>query len=197
MLELAAAAGDLDLYYLDESGFCQWSSPGYSYYYTGQQKRQEQTHSRGKRLSILGIWQPLVTFLFSLTVGSFKSHNYIAIMNTQAEEAFKEYAKNGRIRVIVQDNGSIHTSKIARQHWARWEEQGLHLFFLPPYCSEMNRIELEWLHIKRDELRGKMFDSEPEVAYNVISGIQKRGCENGHSVQYVDLSSSRAEASSC
>lgn len=61
----------------------------------------------------------------------------------------------------------------------------------------MNRIKLERLHIKRDELCGKMFDSEPEADYNVISGIQKRGCENGHSVQYVDLSSSRLEATSC
>jgi transposase len=31
MLELAAA-GEIDLKYLDESGFCAWSEPGYTYY---------------------------------------------------------------------------------------------------------------------------------------------------------------------
>ena len=31
MLELAAAAQEIDLKYLDESGFCVWSEPGYTY----------------------------------------------------------------------------------------------------------------------------------------------------------------------
>ncbi|MFN9545946.1 MAG: transposase [Cyanobacteriota bacterium] len=54
------------------------------------------------------------------------------------------------MRVLVQDNGSTHTSKLAQQHWTRQKEQELYLFFLPSYCSETNRIELEWLHTKRD-----------------------------------------------
>ncbi|MFN9661198.1 MAG: transposase [Cyanobacteriota bacterium] len=58
--------------------------------------------------------------------------------------------KNWKIRVLVQDNGSTHTSKLAQQHWTRQKEQELYLFFLPSYCSETNRIELEWLHTKRD-----------------------------------------------
>ena len=39
MLELSAAAGEIDLKYLDESGFCVWSEPGYTYYFRGEQKR--------------------------------------------------------------------------------------------------------------------------------------------------------------
>jgi len=31
MLELAAPTGEIDLKYLDESGFCAWSEPGYTY----------------------------------------------------------------------------------------------------------------------------------------------------------------------
>lgn len=42
MLELAAASGEIDLKYLDESGFCVWSEPGYTYYFRGEQKRLEQ-----------------------------------------------------------------------------------------------------------------------------------------------------------
>jgi putative transposase len=34
--------------------------------------------------------------------------------------------------------------------------KGLALFQLPPYCSEMNPIELEWQHLKRDELSGRI-----------------------------------------
>ena len=56
MLELSAAAGEIDLLYLDESGFCMWTPVSYTYYFQGQQKRLEQTTRRGRRLSILGLW---------------------------------------------------------------------------------------------------------------------------------------------
>lgn len=49
MLELAAAAGEIDLKYLDESGFCLWSSSGYTYYPRGEQKRLEQTFTKGSK----------------------------------------------------------------------------------------------------------------------------------------------------
>ncbi|NES93150.1 transposase, partial [Okeania sp. SIO2B9] len=38
-----------------------------------------------------------------------------------------------------------------QQLWSKWESQGLYIFFLPKYCSEMNPIELEWKHLKKDE----------------------------------------------
>jgi putative transposase len=43
MLTLSAAAGEIDLKYLDESGFCMWSEPSYTYYQRGEQKHLEQT----------------------------------------------------------------------------------------------------------------------------------------------------------
>ncbi|MBE8968602.1 hypothetical protein IQ277_20970 [Nostocales cyanobacterium LEGE 12452] len=54
MLELSAASGEIDLKYLDESGFCAWSEPGYTYYFRSEQKRLEQSKRRGRRLSIIG-----------------------------------------------------------------------------------------------------------------------------------------------
>jgi putative transposase len=39
MLGLAAAAGEIDLKYLDKSGFSAWNEPGYIYYKKGEQKR--------------------------------------------------------------------------------------------------------------------------------------------------------------
>jgi putative transposase len=187
MLEMAAAAGAIDLYYGDESGCCQWTPVSYSYYFEGEQKRQEQTRKRGKRLSILGLWQPQVTFAYSLVLGSLKSEDYIAMLNQQAEAAAVVLAETGRIRVIVQDNGSIHTSKVTRQQWSTWEAQGLYLFFLPAYCSEMNPIEVEWGHLKRDELVGQMFESEVEMAYHVVAGLESRGELMGHTTEHVDI----------
>lgn len=187
MLEISAGAGEIDLLYGDESGSCLWSATSYSYYFRGEQKRQEQTHKRGKRLSIMGLWQPLVTFIYSLVLGSFKSDDFIALMRQQAQVAAVVFAQTGKIRVIVLDNGSIHTSKAVQAEIANWEAQGLYLFFLPPYCSEMNAIELEWQHLKRDELVGQMFESEEELACEVIFGLDARGQRNSHSTEYVNL----------
>lgn len=69
MLELSAAVGEIDLKYLDESGFCTWSEPSYSYYLRGQQKRLEQSQRRGRRLSIIGFLQPIISFFYGLVIG--------------------------------------------------------------------------------------------------------------------------------
>lgn len=191
MLELCAAAGEIDLLYGDESGSCLWSAASYSYYFRGEQKRQEQTRKRGQRLSIIGLWQPLVTFIYSLVLGSFKSDDFIALMNQQAQIAAAVLANTGRIRVIVLDNGSIHTSKLVQAQIATWQAQGLYLFFLPPYCSEMNPIELEWQHLKRDELVGQMFESEKELACEVIFGLDARAQQNSHFTEYINLRQSQ------
>lgn len=180
MLEMAAAAGEIDLAYLDESGFSLWSQVSYSYYFKGYQKRMEQTKRKGRRISILGILQPLVSFVYALVVGSFKSDSYIEVLDEQARQAQKILEKEGRIRVIVQDNGPIHTSKVTRQKWAQWEEQGLYVFFLAKYCSETNPIETEWRQLKAHELVGQMFEDELDLAYAVIDGIDDRAQEGGY-----------------
>jgi putative transposase len=56
--EWTAAAGEIDLKYLDESGFCAWSKPSYTYYQKSEQKRLQQTKTRGRRLSIVGLLEP-------------------------------------------------------------------------------------------------------------------------------------------
>ena len=174
MLELSAAAGEIDLKYLDESGFCVWSEPGYTYYFRGEQKRLEQTKRRGRRLSIIGFFQPLISFIYGLVIGGVDRKSYIQMMVYVAQEA----QKAGRIRVIVQDNGPIHRCKEVQKLWTKWENMGLYIFFLPPYCSEMNPIELEWQwqHLKKDELCGQIFDDELDLAYAVIDGVKPTFC---------------------
>ena len=190
MLELSAAVGEIYLFYLDESGFSLWSPASYSYFFRGQQKRLEQTPRRGRRLSILGLLQPLVSFVYGLAIGSFTSSSYIKMMDEQAHLAALEFAKTGRIRVIVQDNGSIHTSQRVQQQWSQWEAQGLYLFFLPAYCSEMNRIESEWHQLKTHELAGQMFEDELDLAYAVMDGVEARSRVEGRTRQRFKFKSS-------
>ncbi|MGH7998757.1 MAG: hypothetical protein ACREPR_04820 [Brasilonema sp.] len=45
------------------------------------------------------------------------------------------------------------------------------------------------LHLKKDELAGKMFDDELELAYVVIDGFQARGQRGNYSTQRVKFNS--------
>ncbi|NLQ04826.1 hypothetical protein FLW85_06670 [Cylindrospermopsis raciborskii MVCC19] len=74
--------------------------------------------------------------------------------------------------------------------WSKWESQNLYVFFLPKYCSEMNPIELEWKHLKKDELSGKMFEDELELAYAVMDGVNARGKRNKHSTEHMKFNNS-------
>ena len=185
MLELSAATGEIDLKYLDESGFCMWSEPSYTYYQRGEQKCLEQTKRRGRRLSIIGLLQPLISFVYGLVIGGVNRKSYIQMMEQEATDA----EALGRPRVIVQDNGPIHRCKEVQKLWPKWETQGLYIFFLPKYCSEMNAIELEWQHLKKSELAGRMFDDELDLAYTVIDGVQARGEKGNYSTQRIKFSS--------
>jgi hypothetical protein len=67
MLRIAAFAGEIDLKYLDEAGFCLESPVSYSYSLIGKQKRLEQPLKKyGKRISILGLWQEGKSFEYAV-----------------------------------------------------------------------------------------------------------------------------------
>lgn len=146
----------------------------YSYSRIGEQKRLEQTERRGRRISILGLWQPDKSFEYALACGGFKSPSYIKVIDWVADTAWQTLSQTGRLTVIVQDNGSLHTSRLTQQQGQRWQEQGLLLFFLPQYCSEMNRIEEEWRQLKTHELAGQMFEDEHDLAIAVMDGMEAR-----------------------
>ena len=89
----------------------------------------------------------------------------------------------------MQDNGPIHKSLEVQNQWPSWEEKGLYIFLLPKYCSEMNEIELEWQHLKRDELAGRMFEDELDLAYAVIAGVEARSVEGNYPAKRVKFQS--------
>ncbi|WP_216351440.1 transposase, partial [Leptolyngbya sp. 'hensonii'] len=176
--------------YLDESGCCLWSPVSYSYSRIGEQKRLEQTQRRNGRISILGLWQPNCHFEYALAQGGFKSASYVQVMDWIAEKASVTLAQTGRLTVVVQDNGSAHTSRLAQQQWLKWQAQGLFLFWLPPYCSEMNRIEEQWHQLKTHEIAGRMFEHEVDLADAIIEGMQARSSRGNYSLERFIFNSS-------
>jgi putative transposase len=175
MLKMADEEGSIDLKYLDEAGFCLWSPVSYSYSQIGQQKVMDQTQKQyGSRISILGLWQAGESFEYGLVQGGFKGKSYIKVMDWVANKAASKLKETGKLTVVVQDNSPIHKSQEVRASWSRWAKQGLLLFFLPPYCSDMNDIERQWHQLKSHEIAGQMFDNEYDLAMTVIQGMENR-----------------------
>ncbi|WP_228042823.1 transposase [Desmonostoc muscorum] len=58
----------------------------------------------------------------------------------------------------------------------------VHLF-LPPYSPQMNRIEDEWLHLKRDQQDGRVFEDEYELAIALIEDINHRAKQGQYQVE--------------
>lgn len=104
-------------------------------------------------------------------------------MEWVAQKAAQTLTATGRLTVIVQDNGSSHTSQLTQQQWQRWQKQGLFLFFLPQYCSEMNRIEDQWHQLKAHALAGQMFEDESDLALAVMDGMQARSQTGGYTLE--------------
>ncbi len=119
-LEALAAAGQIALKYLDETSCSQWTPESYSYSKVGEQKRFEQTSPRGQRVSILGVWNPNESFDYALCVGGFNGERSLEVMNWLASKAAKTYAETKQLTFIVQDNCTIHKSKLVQQHWPQW-----------------------------------------------------------------------------
>jgi transposase len=180
MLLLAAACGEVRIKYLDESGFSGWSSVSYTWGKKGVQKCLFQRKRRPRRISILGVFQPGVSFEYGLAVKGISSASFIKMMESQANSAHTWWQQTQQVTIIILDNYSIHKSTAVQAKIRQWEQQHLFLFYLPEYCCEWNRIEDEWHQIKEHEIAGRMFEDEYELAMAVIAAVEERGCKNGY-----------------
>ena len=61
--------GLICLKYLDEGCYCH-STTDYTYAPHGQQKKRKQSPKRGKRINILGVWEPKASFDYALMLGT-------------------------------------------------------------------------------------------------------------------------------
>lgn len=180
---------------MDETGFESWSLVSYSWSKVGEQKRQEQTHCR-RRISLLGLWEPKVKLTYGLSFGGVDSQTYLCLMRWQALRAQSLFTRTGVITIVVQDNAPIHTSKAVQSELEGWRRQGLVLFQLPKYCSELNLIEGEWHHTKAHHIHAQMFEDHYELAKGVIRAVRDRGQSIGCKVHRFNFNTGRTIRSS-
>ena len=77
--------------------------------------------------------------------------------------------------VVVLDNASTHRSAAFKAQIPYWESQGLTLFYLPPYCPELNRIEILWRCCKHQWLDLKAYAGFPQLQHELRTMLNKIG----------------------
>ncbi|BDI29375.1 hypothetical protein CCAX7_14260 [Capsulimonas corticalis] len=161
--------GRCQVFYGDESGFCLQPPVPYMW-----QKKGETvcipSHGHSKRLnavSFLSKDNQIHTFL-----------GYEAITAHHMIESFDKIASQITVpTVIVLDNASIHRAKIVREKRAQWKKQGLRLFFLPPYCPHLNKVETLWRMVKYRWLAPRDYASFETLCKSVENILRKIGQE--------------------
>jgi transposase len=131
--------GKINLYYLDEAGFCLIPMVPYGWQNIGEYLKIKSR--RSPRLNVLGIMSRknhLETYVSSQTINS---DVVVACIDTFFPTVNKP-------TYIVADRASIHTSDIVLDKIEEWKERGITIFELPSYSPDLNLIEILWRFIK-------------------------------------------------
>jgi transposase len=139
ILQAQENAGEIDLYYFDESGFS--LIPVIPYAWQPMHEHILITPVKSKRINILGFFKRDNTLHPYMIEGTVNSEIVIACFDDFCAPLNKK-------TVVVLDNASIHTSEQFQAKISQWEKQGLVLKFLPKYSPELNLIEILWKNIK-------------------------------------------------
>jgi putative transposase len=169
-LESRAAAGRLKLYYLDECGFSPTLPTGSSWTLPGQRKRVPYEAPQGRRVNVLAAYRP---------------HGPTPRLDVfTAERTWKAYDLLGFLgalpwagvpRVVVLDNGPLHTGQIVRRARPGLARRGIYLYYLPPYSPEFNRIEGVFRQVKYQGMPQRSYTRRLELREAVERGFWDYG----------------------
>ena len=160
--------GYIELYFADESGFTLQPYLPYAWQKKGQTQRIF-ARNRNKRLNVLG----LMSLCGSLTVYySEQSLNGEFVKNSLEDFSKKSHQKPC---VIMMDNGPIHRAKVVTEQFANWEEQNLHVFFLPKYSPHLNPIEILWRFCKYRWLHKEHYKTWAILKKAILSVFKEYG----------------------
>jgi putative transposase len=124
----------------------------------GQQRRIPATRPGAKqKRHIFGGYNWLEDTINWTTARTKNSATFISFLE---ELLVKQYPK-GRV-VLVMDNATYHKSASALAALSLFEQRVM-IFWLPPYCSELNPIELFWRYLKDHACANKLQDNIEEV----------------------------------
>lgn len=139
ILKAQHRAGEIDLRFFDETGHD--LTPPVPYAWQEKDATLELPSSRSQRVNVLGFMNldsQLESYVFNCSIAA---DIVVACFDDFSRKITKP------THVII-DNASIHTAVLFQDKIEEWETQGLFVKFLPPYCPELNLIEILWRFVK-------------------------------------------------
>jgi transposase len=134
-----AEAGEIEVAYVDEAGFSAvhpnrsaWTPVGKCHLIEAR---------RGKRLNVMGALCSSGELFSARLWRCVNSDLFVGFLGLLKQRVAKPLT-------VILDNASFHKSKATRHVIEYLEKQGVHLYFLPAYSPELNRIERLWHKIK-------------------------------------------------
>jgi transposase len=175
-LKQQEALGIISLRYFDASGFSTTSSIPYGWQPVGETHRIP-CH-RSKRLNILGFMGLNNELFFHAAEQTVTAETVITAFDAFAEQYYlTEFQQPRKICFIVMDNASIHRTQAFKDKTDDWLLLGVHPHFIPPYCPELNLIEILWRKIKYEWLTMDAYQSYAHLKVEVVEALQRFGSE--------------------
>ena len=144
--------------YLGECGFSPSQPVSYSWMLPDQRKLVAYEHPQRRRVNAIGVLLPFgeqPALWWDTVARTLRAEDVVAII-----EAIPRGP--GEVLVVL-DNAAIHHSHILHAARARWQERGIHLYYLPPYSPELNRIEPLFGVIKHTEMPARTYPTVPAL----------------------------------
>jgi transposase len=161
----AAVQGEIDLFYLDQSGFGR--TPCIPYAWQDRGSVIAVPCRAGKRINVMGVYSLTKGMLQAeITDKNITSATVVGFLDKLSETIEK-------FTVVVLDNASIHTAKAVSDRLAEWENRGLYLYYLPTYSPELNLIWIVWRKVKYEWLPLRAFESFKSLWNALVDMIPK------------------------
>ena len=160
--------GEIEIRYVDESGFC--LIPYIPYAWQEANQKIEIKSQQSKRLNVLGFLRKdneLDAYTFNCSINS---DVVIACIDKFCEKITKK-------TFLVMDNSSIHQNNLFWDKEDEWREKGLEIFFLPTYSPQLNIIEILWRMMKYKWLEAEAYESYSNLVEAVEEIIKNFGTE--------------------
>ena len=168
-LRAQAAAGAIDLVFLDESEALTHPYLARCWARRGSDLRI-QAPGQSKKRAMLGAFDPVSRRLLVHTSPTKRSTDFVDLLD-QLGTAYGT-AERTRPLVAVLDNGPIHRSKLTTRALA--ERKWLTLEWLPKYAPELNDIERCWRDLKQHYLANRTVadaDALERAIHNAIARL--------------------------
>lgn len=169
-LEQEQKEGKIHVWYYDEAGIS--LNPNSVYAWLPKQNAYELPAKRGNVLTIAGFLQTNNTLQAYSHQGSMTSELFIAYV-----EDFLQNYPPSRKTIVILDNASFHKSVAVKKKLKQWQDQNLFFQFLPPYSSELNKIEVLWHHLKHLWLRLEDYTNQEtlkEAVDDILSKVNSK-----------------------